>query len=227
MSFENNWRNLWTSEAGWVCQANNFAPGDEADLAFVFGATALMKDGAALADIRKRHPKAYICGCSTAGEIAVRRVLDDSVVETAVKFSSAKFCAAEITVAGPSDSFSAGKQLATSIPGDGLVHAFVLSDGLAVNGSELVKGIASSLPPKVAVTGGLSGDGARFAETYVCANGIATQNKIVLLGFYGEKLRVGYGSMGGWDLFGLDRRITRSKDNVLYELDGRSAPRSL
>jgi hypothetical protein len=29
--------------------------------------------------------------------------------------------------------------------------------------------------------------------------------------------------MGGWDSFGPERRITRSKGNVLFELDGRSA----
>jgi hypothetical protein len=36
-------------------------------------------------------------------------------------------------------------------------------------------------------------------------------------------LRVGYGSLGGWDPFGPERLITRSKGNVLYELDGHSA----
>jgi len=34
---------------------------------------------------------------------------------------------------------------------------------------------------------------------------------------------VGFGSLGGWDAFGPERLITRSKENVLYELDGRSA----
>ena len=36
-------------------------------------------------------------------------------------------------------------------------------------------------------------------------------------------MRVGCGSMGGWDQFGPERRITRAAGNVLYELDGRSA----
>jgi hypothetical protein len=36
-------------------------------------------------------------------------------------------------------------------------------------------------------------------------------------------LKVGYGSLGGWDPFGPERLITRSKGNVLYELDGQSA----
>ncbi len=46
---------------------------------------------------------------------------------------------------------------------------------------------------------------------------------IAALGLYGDRLRVGYGSLGGWDSFGPARLITRSKGNVLYELDGKSA----
>ena len=45
----------------------------------------------------------------------------------------------------------------------------------------------------------------------------------MVVGFYGERLRVGYSAMGGWDPFGPERRITRAARNVLYELDGRSA----
>jgi hypothetical protein len=216
-------RSLWTQPSGWVEQVQGFQAGDQADLALIFGATALMKDKSLLADIRKTHPKAYLCGCSTSGEIAGDRVIDDSVVVTAVKFEGTTLRAAETTVSDPKESFAAGQQLAKAIPHQGLVHAFVLSDGLAVNGSELVKGLSSGLPNGVAVTGGLSGDGARFAETYVCANGASSSKRIVLLGFYGERLKIGYASMGGWDSFGPERRITKSKDNVLFELDGQSA----
>lgn len=215
-------RSIWTKDKGWAEQTNGEASGAGAELVFVFGATEAIKGGA-LPDIRKKYPNAYICGCSTAGEIAGEHVLDDSVVVTGVKFEGTTFKAADVKVNGPEDSFAAGQQLASAIPHDGLVHAFILSDGLAVNGTELVNGISSGLPKGVAVTGGLSGDGARFEETYVCANGEAARQRIVILGFYGPGLRVGYGSMGGWDMFGPERRITRSKGNVLFELDGRSA----
>jgi len=36
-------------------------------------------------------------------------------------------------------------------------------------------------------------------------------------------LRVGFGSLGGWDPFGPERRVTRSEGNILYELDGSPA----
>ena len=49
------------------------------------------------------------------------------------------------------------------------------------------------------------------------------ERNIVLVGFYSQSLQVGYGSMGGWDPFGPERIITKSKGNVLFELDGKSA----
>ena len=51
----------------------------------------------------------------------------------------------------------------------------------------------------------------------------AARDSVVAAAFYGDRLKVGYGSLGGWDTFGPERLITRSKGNVLYELDGKSA----
>jgi hypothetical protein len=215
-------RSVWTHARGWSESMPDPDLPQRAQLVLVFGATSAMKNGV-LAEVRSRHPNAYVCGCSTAGEIAGEQVLDDSMVATAIELEHSRFASADVTIGSAGDSFAVGQRLAASIPHQGLVHAFVLSDGLAVNGTELVRGINSVLPREVATTGGLSGDGARFAETYVCADGVAAQNKVVIIGFYGERLRVGYGSMGGWDPFGPERTITRSKGNVLFELDGRSA----
>ena len=62
-----------------------------------------------------------------------------------------------------------------------------------------------------------------FAETLVLFNDPPKSNRVAVLGLYSSRLKVGFGSLGGWDAFGPDRLITRSKGNVLYELDGHSA----
>ncbi len=103
------------------------------------------------------------------------------------------------------------------------LYAFLLSDGLHVNGSEIVKGINSKLSQDVPCTGGLAGDAANFEKTLVGLNSAPKENQIVAVGFYGDNLEVGYGSVGGWDNFGAERLVTRSEGNVLYELDGESA----
>src|SRR4029453_1383364 len=92
-----------------------------------------------------------------------------------------------------------------------------------VNGSDLARGLASGVAEGVSITGGLSGDSTNFAETWGVADDVAGPPRVAAVGLYGDHLRVGYASMGGWEPFGLERTITRAEGNVLYELDGRSA----
>jgi hypothetical protein len=100
---------------------------------------------------------------------------------------------------------------------------FVLSDGTKVNGSELCRGLNSVLPAEALVTGGLAGDGDRFRKTWVLENRKPTSGIVSAIGFYGERVVLGDGSKGGWDVFGLERTVTRSSGNVLFEIDGASA----
>ncbi len=70
---------------------------------------------------------------------------------------------------------------------------------------------------------GLAGDQARFKETFAFVDSLPEKNTVAALGFYGERLKIGYGSLGGWDSFGLDRLVARSKGNILFELDDKPA----
>jgi hypothetical protein len=214
----------WTASRGWEPHAPG-TPGtlEAPQLVLIFGAPEQLRRQDVLDTIARAWPEADLFGCSTAGDIAGTQVSDESVVVTAVRFEHTTVRGACIRIDGPKDSFAAGESLARTLLGEGLVHVFVLSDGLHVNGSALVQGIASQLPPEVTVTGGLSGDGPRFEETLVLWNGAPASNTIAAVGFYGSRLRIGYASLGGWDPFGPERLITRSEGNVLYELDGRSA----
>lgn len=196
--------------------------GGPADLVLVFGSGARLA-AMPFEALRRTFPQAVIAGCSTAGEILGTRVADDSLTLTAIRFAATRVRLARVRVEEASASRGAGLALAGELSGDGLVHVLVLSDGLHVNGTELVDGLRAGLPERVAVTGGLSGDGADFKRTLVIADAPAAERTIAAVGFYGDALRVGYGSLGGWDPFGPDRRITRAVGNVLYELDGQSA----
>jgi hypothetical protein len=138
-----------------------------------------------------------------------------------VQFEKTKIKSVHAEIKDMSESRKLGTLLAKEINQKDLKHAMVFTDGLGVNGSELAKGISDILPDEVAVTGGMAGDQARFSETIVGLNENIGRNKIVLIGFYGDNLEVGYGSYGGWDAFGVERIVTKSKGNVLYELDGK------
>lgn len=208
---------------GWTTTARRGGRVEGPQLALAFASPDALRDAATWKELRAACPGARIVGCSTAGEIAGTQVLDDSVVLTAVELDDSRLRAAAVGVGEAADARAIGARLAAELPHEGLVHVLVLSDGLKVNGSALVAGLVGGLPPRVAVTGGLSGDGAKFGRTAVCLDGPDPSEQVVAIGLYGERLRVGYGSLGGWDPFGPERRITRSDGNVLYELDGEPA----
>ena len=212
----------WTKSAGWDPETPGKL-GEKAQLVMIFGNSALFKAETCFDELRNAHPKAQLLGCSTAGEIFGTQVFEESIVATAIHFKHTQIKTSKIKINETADSYKAGSSLANALEKEGLIHAFVLSDGLQVNGSELVKGLVDNLPGNVTVTGGLSGDGERFQETYVAWDSPPEEKTIGILGLYGDRLQVGYGSMGGWDSFGPERLITRSLNNVLYELDGKPA----
>jgi hypothetical protein len=86
-----------------------------------------------------------------------------------------------------------------------------------------VKGLVKALPQHVSITGGLAGDGVLFQETLVGLNQPAQSCQVVAIGFYGQAIQIGCGSVGGWETFGGARLITKSKENVLYALGGEPA----
>ncbi len=168
--------------------------------------------------------KSILIGCSTAGEIIGIQVLDSSIALTAVKFETTKIKIVDVDLNSYElDSYKTGSIISEKLKGENLRHIFVLSDGLIVNGAELVKGLQHKIDKKVSITGGLAGDGADFEKTFVIHNNEIHSEKIVALGLYGEDLKIGFGSKGGWDSFGIERLVTRSENNILYELDGEPA----
>jgi len=189
-------------------------------LVLIFGARELLDQGVEYDTVVGWYPQTHILWCSTAGEVYDTQVSDDSLSLVAISFETTTVKIVESDISSPDESESVGRKLSESLTSKGLIHAMVFSDGMRVNGTALVKGIASNLPIDISITGGLVGDGPNFKKTLIGLNQKPAEGKIVLIGFYGETLHVGYGSLGGWDPFGPERIITKSKDNVLYELDG-------
>ncbi len=194
-----------------------------ATLVLAFGSTSALDDPAPLAALGAAFPRSAILGCSSAGEIHGAEVADDSLSVAIVRFNSTRLREAAVPVRSMEESRQAGSQLGAALRGDELAAVLVLSDGLLVNGSELIAGLVEALPQGVVITGGLAGDGDRFQRTWVLHQGKPVSGMVTAVGFYGSRVQVGHGSKGGWDIFGPERVVTRSTANVLFELDGKPA----
>lgn len=199
----------------------------DAQLVLVFGARSMLSDralvGEAMADLRVRCPRAEIVYCSGGGQIVGSDVVDDVLVATALRLEYGRISSTATSHGLDEDSASVGARLATQLAHDGLRYVLVLSDGLRVNGSALGRGMTGGLPAEVTLSGGLAGDNGEFASTLVGLNEAPSVGQVVAIGFYGERLVVSHGSLGGWEMFGPNRRVTRAAGNVVYELDGQPA----
>lgn len=195
----------------------------QSTLLLAFGSAPALGTANAVHELARRFPHSTIAGCSTAGEVYGHTLRDGGFSVAVACFESTTLRSASAAVKDSSDSFEAGIQLARVVAAPDLRAVLVISDGINVNGSALVRGLESKLPSRPVVLGGLAGDGDRFDETWVIVEGEAQPGYVMAVGLYGEAIRVGHGSQGGWDAFGPQRIVTRSDGNILYELDGKPA----
>ena len=196
----------------------------EPDVFFLFVSPTFEDKEEFVKRLHEGHPTAIKFGCSTSGEIIGDQVTDGTVALTAVKFEKTALEFVEVDLEKvKGDSFEAGKSISAQLNKPSLRHIFILSDGLNVNGADLVKGLHDDIPESVSITGGLAGDGSDFGNTFLVNNDKVESKKIIGLGLYGDDLKIGFGSKGGWDSFGVERLVTRSDNNVLFELDGKPA----
>lgn len=203
-----------------ILQLENFL--FEPMLVLCFGNKAILKNQDIINAICNKFKNAQIVFSSTAGEISNRLVTENSLVITAISFQKSKIIAKKINIKNNKDSFEAGFNLASEFATENLKLLMVISDGQLVNGTELVDGL-NDVIKDIPITGGLAGDDTNFQSTLVGLNDDIDEGNIVGIGFYGENLKIGTGTKGGWEKFGPMRTITKSHKNVLYEIDGENA----
>jgi hypothetical protein len=206
----------------WNSKSSELEPG-KCQLVLVFGSPELLTDAQHLEYLRSEYPNADIVSASTAGEIIQDSVYDDSIVATAIQLENSELKCVKTQIGDHASSYAAGEFLKKSLDREDLSGIFIISDGLMVEGSELVRGFNHNNDKKVPITGGLAGDAARFQKTYTGLNEVASQGNIIAIGFYGNNIHIGHGSLGGWDEFGYERQITSASKNVLFEVDAEKA----
>ncbi len=195
----------------------------EPHLLIAFGPMARFEDPGFARTLGELMPAAARMGCTTSGQIDGLSVLDDETVFTAVRFDDPAIGLRAEHLADTSDSEAAGRRLARQLAGPGLHTVVILACGVDINGSALITGIAGELGHDVTLVGGLAGDGGAFQRTLTLCGDRIDKRQVVGLGIYSDRIAVAHGTFGGWEPFGLARRITRCEGNRLYALDDEPA----
>ena len=192
-------------------------------LVLVFGNRYLLEDENIIKNIREEFTYENIVFGSTSGEILDGSFQDNSISVTAIELENTTFVIERENISNFNmQSNLLGEKLLVKLPKEKLKHLFVLSDGL-LDGSKLIEGLENNLSNTIAITGGLCGDDARFEKTVTSFNDNPKTGEVVLIGLYGETLEISYASAGGWFPFGPERKITKSKGNIIFEIDNKPA----
>lgn len=179
--------------------------------------------------IQKDYPGLNLIGSMSSGNIyngshhESTNSGDDNLVLTYWEFETTKVKIHWHEFGGYDFSFKAGTQMMTKFDPNGLAGLFVLAEGLNVNGAKLAEGMQSLNHSNIPVIGGLSADNMKFEETCVYTPDGPKSVSVVAIGFYGSEFNMLAGSKSGVTPFGVERKITKSEKNVLFELDDKPA----
>lgn len=211
----------WSPQTGWTPSEGRLT--EAATLVLSFANCEHGPAAERLAELAQRYPGALLAGCSTGTLVSGLDADDDGATALAIHFDHTRVVGHCVPIERAADSHRVGQELGRALAADDLSLVWVLSDGLGVNGTGLVAGMAEALGRPVPIAGGLAGDGARFQATWTALGAEARADQVVAIGCYGKQLRHSIAAVGGWDPFGPRRTVTRSSGSTLFELDGNPA----
>src|SRR3989339_827540 len=126
------------------------------NLVLVFAAPNFFTDADFAVQLAAAFPAARRVAVSTAGEISSQGVSENSAVISAIRFERTPFKVASTDIVDMDDCIGAGQRLAQQLQAPDLKAVILLSQGVAVNGSDVIAGVVSVLGKSIPLTGGLA-----------------------------------------------------------------------
>jgi hypothetical protein len=180
--------------------------------------------GELLAAIRERTGRVPLIGCSTAGEIASGGPGDGGVVVTMIG-GPGFTVATRAAIAGSERLREAGANVARAARAvDGCEHRvlMLLTDGLAGDQQEVVRGAYGVVGAETPLVGGCAADGLKMVRTFQLHNDRILSGAVVGAAI-GSDAPIGIGVRHGWRRTGEPMVVTRSEGDRVHLLDGRPA----
>jgi hypothetical protein len=197
--------------------------GDDAKLIVVFASASHDLEGL-LGGIRRHTGTAPLIGCSTAGEIASDGPGDAGVVVAA--FGGSGFVARTAVARGVSarlrDSGAEVAAAAGEAPNHPHHALLLLTDGLAGDMTEVVRGAYSILGATTPLVGGCAGDDLSMQRTHQLWEGEVLEDAIVAA-WLASDAPLGIGVQHGWRRVGEPMLVTGSEGTKVLTLDERPA----
>lgn len=160
-------------------------------------------------------------GASSAGEFINDDRIEESIVVMLLDADPDSFAIFH-EEADFATSYAAGNNLAKFGLDKFKDPVFLVTFSMTINGEGIIAGVHDMIP-KERIFGGMAGDDFAMKATYSFTNDKISPSSLTGLVFDGEKIHVDGVAFCGWQPIGGRNRITRSKDNVVYEINNQPA----
>ena len=193
--------------------------GDDARLLVVFCSEAYDLD-ALLAGVSDAAPGVPVVGCSTAGEISATGPGDAGVVVMALGGPGFTVATAAAVADGGRlrDASASAARCVEQVVGSPYRVLLLLTDGLAGDQQEVVRGAYQTVGAEVPLVGGCAGDGLKMTGTFQLHGGQLLSNAVVAAAI-GSDAPIGIGVRHGWRRVGEPMMVTSSAGNRVHLLD--------
>jgi len=177
-----------------------------------------------LVGINERSGGVPLIGCSTAGEISASGAGDASVVVSAL--GGPGFSIATSLATNASDDLrgagAAASECVAEVSAAPHRVLLLLTDGLAGDQQEIVRGAYSMAGARVPLVGGCAGDGLKMQQTSQLYGDQVLTDAVVAAAI-GSEAPMGIGVRHGWRKVGEPMLVTKSDGNRVFVLDDRPA----
>lgn len=172
--------------------------------------------------LQKRFPHAHVIGATSDGAIMEGRVVEAG--HTVLSFTRFEYTRLRTALVHNTreDCAGMGEELARKLLDDETRAVLCFTDGLYTNGEEFLNGFSRNYP-EVVVAGGMAADNGTLKETYVFTLTEYTRNGAVGAALDNPDLRLHLQYGFDWIPIGKRMKITRSRKNRVYEIDGEPA----
>jgi hypothetical protein len=175
---------------------------------------------------RQAGGEADVIGCTSFASFTSTAQVPKGAAAAYVPSGGVRFGVACVDSVGP-DVFNAAKrvsELARDRAGEEGEHSvlLMLSDGLAGDQREVVRGSYAVTGATVPLVGGAAGESLKLVNTHQYAEGKVMCNGLVAVWINSDD-PIGVGVAHGWHPIGEPMMVTRAEGNIIHELDGRPA----
>ena len=208
-----------------ISQCDVSLGGQQPDLGFLFTSRMDQNFIPLLQGIMKKWPEVQLVGCTTDGEISdISPCIEDSVCLMLIKSERITFSVGigyDLSVNPEKAVRSAAADIGPAKDGD-FALGIVLAEGIKTFGVSIDNALRKVFGEKLPFIGGLSGDHMLFDKTILFSNDRIIEDSIIVVLASGKvdfSMTVGCGI----NPLGSKYPVDRSKDNIVWTIDGKPA----